>query len=480
MAVNINSPVEDVDGIAKITIHAIGDTQSIYEDRDTGIQKSVSDLLMRHQELTNRANEIIQNDGINYDTVLSVESIVPGLLTRNMPQGGYDFHLTKTHLAVSMEAISVGKVTLLTSAVVLICGVIYKLVKKIIDFITGNGKNVENTMSRIDESAKKLKELEDSIKAKEDKLRRDLTVADNRVTVAKWVAENKDVQEILFRICRAYHLSTGIQIDPTKPVEAIQAFVGKRSEHKQNAQGNILASKLPAIMFSDDLEGDFKRYFEYYNYLKHNIRSINTQMQELRSNMMYALNGAGKPVKTYDYGAYLTPISALLQKRYSNPVVASKELKEQVTQDWLTPYRGPVTMTHVGNIIRMVQETPLLKNLVAVTGDKILETEIAALMNSTNSDLQNSDSPHQKSIQELRNNPRVTPHDKALRIQLSEAYMVVIKENLNIINVIAEANTIFYGKFISTIKSVESIVNTYNAYYMHYNMLLDKYDEKFK
>ncbi len=480
MAVNINSPVEDVDSVANITIHSIGDTKSIYEDRDTGVQKSVSDLLERHQQLTNRANEIIQNDGINYDTVLSVESIVPGLLTRNMPVGGWDFELSKTNLAVSMEAISMGKVTLLTSAVVLICGIIYKLVKKIIDFISGNDKQISHTMDKIDDSAKKLKELEDSIKEREEKLRREIQVADRRVEIATWVNSNNDVKEILFRICRAYQSATGIKIDPTKPVEAIQAFVGKRDEHRSNAQGNILANKLPAIMFSDDLEGDFKRYFDYYSYLKQNIRSINTQMQQLRSNMIYALGGQLNPLKTYDYGAYLTPISNLLQKRHSNPLVATKELKEQVTNDWMGHYKGPVKMTHVGNIIRMVQETPLLRNLVAVTGDKILETEIAALMNSTNNDLENSDGPHQRSIQELRDTPLVSQQDKIKRIDLSEAYMGVIKENLNIIKVIAETNTIFYGKFISTVKSIEAIVNMYNAYYMHYNMLLDKYDEKFK
>ena len=57
--------------------------------------------------------------------------------------------------------------------------------------------------------------------------------------------------------------------------------------------------------------------------------------------------------------------------------------------------------------------------------------------------------------------------------------MNVIKENLNIIKVIAETNTIFFGKFITSVKSIELIVHQYNAYYIHYNMLLDKYDAKF-
>jgi hypothetical protein len=90
MAINFDSPNDEVDG-TNITIHAIGDTKSIYENRDTGVEKSVSDLLERHKQLTFRADEITDNNGINYDTVLSVESIVPGLLTRNMPVGGYTF-----------------------------------------------------------------------------------------------------------------------------------------------------------------------------------------------------------------------------------------------------------------------------------------------------------------------------------------------------------------------------------------------------
>ena len=43
MTINFNSPEDEVDG-TNITIHAIGDTKSIYENRDTGVEKSVSDL----------------------------------------------------------------------------------------------------------------------------------------------------------------------------------------------------------------------------------------------------------------------------------------------------------------------------------------------------------------------------------------------------------------------------------------------------
>lgn len=479
MAVNINSPVEDVDGIAKITIHAIGDTKSIYENRDTGVEKSVSDLLTRHKDLTERANEIIENEGINYDSVLSVESIIPGLLTRNMPAGGYTFETSKTNLAFSMEAISVGKVGLLTTAVVLICGIIYKLVEKIINFITGNGKQIQSTMDSIDKQSQEYQKLKKELEAKEEKLKHAVSTQQKRVELAQWVNDNQDVKEILFRLCRAYELSTGIKIDPTQPVEAVHAFINQRSNHKSNAQGNILAKKLPAVMFSDDLEGDFKRYFDYYNFLKQNIMSITEQMHDLRAGMVRALTGTMTPIKTYDYGNYLTPISTLLQKRHSNPLTAIKELKEQVTKDWLTPYRGPVTMNHIGNIMTLVQETPLVKNLVAVTNDKILETQIATLIKNTQYDLEHSDSPHQKSINDLRNSPHFSEPDKFRRIALSEAYMGVIKENLNVIKAIAEANTIFYGKFIATVKSIESMVNTYNAYYIHYNMFIDKYDEKF-
>lgn len=480
MAVNINSPMEDVDSVAKLTIHSIGDTKSIYDNRDTGVEKSVTDLLTRHMELTNRANEIIENEGINYDSVLSVESIMPGLLTRNMPVGGFTFETSKTNLHTSMEAISVGKVGLLTGAVVIICTFIYKMVKKIIDFISGNNKSIEETVTKIEEQAEVIKETKAKVDVKENKLRQEIAVQDRRVEIATWVLNTKDVKETLFRVCRAYELSTGIKIDPTKPVEAIQAFVDKKNEHKTNAQGNMLAGKLPPIMFSDDLEGDFKRYFEYYSYLKQNIRSINHQIQDLRSGMVMSLGGTMKPVKTYDYGEYLTPISNLLQKRHSNPTVATKELKERVTQDWLAPYKGPVTMNHISAIMSMIQETPALSQLVAITSDKILETEIATLMNQTLYELENSDSPHQKSIQDLRNSPHYLHAEKLQRIQLSEAYMTVIKENLNIIKAIAEANSIFFGKFISTIKSIHAIVNTYNAYYIHYNMLLDKYEERFK
>ena len=478
MAVNFNSP-DDVDGITGITIHSIGDTKSIYENRDTGVEKSVSDLLLRHKELTNQANEIMEKDGINYDSVLSVESIIPGLLTRNLPMGGYTFEFSKTNLAVSLEAINAGKLTLLTGAIAIICAFIYKVVKKIIDFISGNSKQIEKTMDNIENTSAELALIEKQTEEKEVKLKQEMTNSDKRLEFANWVNDNSDVKEIMFRICRAYKSCTGIEINPAKPVEAVKAFIDRRSDHKSNAQGNILASKLPAIMFSDDLDGDIRRYFEYYTYLKSNIRKITEQMQSLRSGMIQALGGSKAQLHAYDYSSYLTPISALLQKRFNDPLNATKELKEQVTHDWLAPYRGPVKMEHVGNIMHLVQETPLLKQLVAVTNDKILETEIATLMSTVTYDLENSDSPHQKSIQDLRNSTLHSPEEKAARIRLSESYMSVIKDNLNVIKVIAETNTIFYGKFISTVKSIELIVHQYNAYYIHYNMLLDKYDEKF-
>lgn len=478
MAINFDSPDDEVDGL-NITIHAIGDTKSIYENRDTGVEKSVSDLLERHKQLTFRADEIADNNGINYDAVLSVESIVPGLLTRNMPTGGYSFETSKTNLAISLEAINAGKLTLLTGAVVIICGFIYKMVQKIINWISGNGNSVEKTMENIDNMSAQMKELEKTTSQKENKLKQQLNDAQHRVEFATWVNENKDVKEIMFRICRAYKSCTGITIDPAKPVEAIKTFVDKRGEHKSNAQGNILAAKLPAIMFSDDLDGDFKRYFEYYSYLKSNIRKITEQMTDLRGGMVRALSGSKTPMQGYDYSTYLTPISTLLQKKFSLPLNATKELKEQVTNDWLSPYRGPVKMEHISNIMHLVQETPLLKQLVAITSDKILESEIATLMKTVTYDLENSDSPHQKSMQDLRDSQLHSPEEKAIRIRLSEGYMNVIKENLNIIKVIAETNAIFFGKFITSVKSIELIVHQYNAYYIHYNMLLDKYDAKF-
>lgn len=478
MAINFDSPDEEVDGV-KLTIHSIGDTKSIYENRDTGVEKSVSDLLLRHKALTNQANEIMENDGINYDSVLSVESIIPGLLTRNLPMGGYTFESSKTNLAVSLEAINAGKLTLLTGAVAIICAFIYKIVKKIVDFISGNSKQIEKTMDNIENTSAELALIEKRTEEKEIKLKQEMTNIDKRLEFANWVNDNKDVKETMFRICRAYKSCTGIEINPAKPVEAVKAFIDRRTDHKSNAQGNILASKLPAIMFSDDLDGDIKRYFEYYAYLKNNIRKITEQMQSLRSGMIRALNGNKEQLHAYDYSSYLTPISTLLQKRFSDPLNATKELKEQVTKDWLAPYRGPVKMEHVGNIMHLVQETPLLKQLVAITSDKILESEIGALMNTVTYDLENSDSPHQKSIQDLRNSTLHSPEEKAVRIRLSESYMNVIKDNLNVIKVIAEANTIFYGKFISAVKAIELIVHQYNAYYIHYNILLDKYDQKF-
>lgn len=479
MVVNYNEAAIDEDSSVNLTIHSIGDTKSIYSERENEVEKSVTDLLERHKSLTAKANNIFENNTINYDSVLSVESIIPGLLTRNMPPGGFTYEPSKTNLSVSMEAISVGKVTLLGGAIALICGIIYKLVKKIIDFINGNSKNIESTVDNIDTLAKSMKNVEQKAKSKEAKLKNAINNSSERVEISTWVNDNKDVKDLLFRLCRLYKLSSGIDVDPTKPVEAIKAFTDNRTSHKENAQGNLLANKLPAIMFSDDLAGDFKRYFEYYNYLKLNIRKINTQMQALRSNMIRALSGTMTPLKTYDYGDYLTPISALLQMRHSDPVKATAALKQQVTSDWLGKYQGPVRMDHVGAIINLINETSLLKQLVTVSNDKILETEIAALMHSTNNDLQNSDSPHQKAIQDLRNSEYCTPQDKVKRIQLSEAYMGIIKENLNIIKTIADTNTIFYGKFIEALRNIEAMVKTYNAYYMHYNMFLDKYDAKF-
>ena len=61
MTINFNSPEDEVGG-TNITIHAIGDTKSIYENRDTGVEKSVSDLLERHKQLTFRADEITDNN----------------------------------------------------------------------------------------------------------------------------------------------------------------------------------------------------------------------------------------------------------------------------------------------------------------------------------------------------------------------------------------------------------------------------------
>lgn len=479
MAVNFNGPGEQVGGDVNVTIRTFDDTESIYSDRSDDVEKSITDLLTRHKELTERANEIIEKNGICYDSVLSVESIIPGLLTRNMPVGGYSFEPSKTNLAVSMEAIHAGKVGLLAGAIILLCGLIYKMVKKIIDFIKGNGKKIEDTVQHIEEKAKAIKEIEERASEKEAKVKAELTNVDRRVEVANWVSQNNKVKELLIKLCRFYKMNTGIVIDPAKPVDAVMTLVGFKKEHKSNAQGSILAKKLPAIMFSDNLSGDFNNYVEYYSYLKNNIRSVNTELSKIRRNMVYALNGQVNPLTSYDYTMYLTPLSKLMDRRYSDVVKATADLQVKVKQDWLAHHNGPVQMGHVTNIIELVTETPLVKNFVALTNDKILEDEISGLLNGVNLDLNNADTPYQKAVDNLRTNPHCSEDEKLKRIRLAESFMGILKDNLAVIKVIAETNSIFYGKFIESLRSIDAIVSTYNAYYVHYNMFLDEYETKF-
>lgn len=478
MTINFNSPDGDVDGLS-LSIHTHGDTMSIYEDRDTGVQKSVSDLLERHKALSLRATEIME-EGINYDSVLSVESIMPGLLTRTMPEGGFTFHTSKTNLTYSMEKISMGKVTLLTGAIALVCGLIYKFVKRIVDFFSRNGKDISNTIAKTQELSKSMSEKTKAITEKENSIRAELHTSSQRVAIGEWVMNDKEIRELLFRTCRLYKDATGIVLNPTNPADAINSLMALSNDQRTNSQGNILAKELPPIMFSDDIEGDLIAYHEYYNYIRLNIRTYRRKIDRLRALMIDCLNGTVNPLNNIDYSEYLEPLSKLMRKRYSSPENAIRDMRDQVKSDWLVPYRGPVTHTHVRNIIHVITETNTMNNLATLASDRTLETELMITIESNDWDLKNIDSPYQQAVADLQSNAYISDEDKAKRINLSEKFLVMVKDNLVLLNGIAETNTIFIGKYVSIVRSISRIVNRYYAFYDQYQTLLDAYEAKFK
>ena len=479
MTINFNSPVDE-NGDVKITIHSIGDEKSIYSDRDTGVEKSVTDLLARHKALSDKANEIMDKQAINYDSVLSVEEISPGILLRNMPRGGWDYEPSKTNLAISIEAIHFGKVALLGGAVALICGIIYKVVKKVIDFLTGNGNTIEAATERAGDNAKKVQAQIETTTPKEVRVANSIQQSSNKLAILEWLKKDKQSYNAYVRAITFYEKSTGIKLDTDKIYDSVKSLVGLKGENSTNGNGSILANTLPAIMFSKNIDNELINYFEYYGYIKQNIRKISIQMQDLRTRMMAALGGDKTPPPPYDYSSYLEPLNKLLGKRYNDPSPAIKDLKTKIDDDWVNKYKGKINKTHMANITRIVSETPHIKNLVSISGDKILETEISAMMGTINYELANSDSPHKKAIQNLINSNVGTEDEKSQRIKVSEKYLEVIKDNLNIIKVIAETNTLFLGNFISVVKNIDVTFHNYNAFYMHYNEFLDAYEKNIK
>ena len=483
MAVNLNAATIKEDSSTSITIQSSVGVDSIYSDREKDIEKSIDDIINKHKALTLKANEISEQNGINYDSVLSVESIMPGLLTRNLPYGGFTHEFSKTNLAISLEAIHAGKVGLILGAITLICGIIYKIVQKVISFFGGNSKNIENTRKNIEETSAKIKEIEEKLDEKIEPIKSEIVVTDHKVEVIKWITENKDVSNLISRVSHLYTGFTGEDISKLGLYEQLVKFLSYKESNKSNNQISKLSNKLPNILFSSEVEHDVNTYIDFYMFIKNNIENLDKDVNNFKINVWNSITG--KPIiNIKPHVDLLDTIGRVVNTRYQDPAKAMQAMTKQIQTDWLTKHAGPITSEQVTRIKSLVisdgNNPSKITDFIVQLSDNKLTTDLKTLTERIESELTDPDSQFQREKRSMEKILEQNPKERANRLVLMDAHLNKFKEHLDIIKAVTVSLGVFGPKFIEALVQINTILMSYLAYISHFDDLLEMYSNKFK
>lgn len=335
--------------------------QPLHEEKDPDITVVLSDQDMNEAELRVRQLTDIQrsitDNGVNYETVVALESICPGIIFNNFPETGFSNDPSQRSLSITMERIDGAKLGGIAAVIALIIAGIIALFKK----FTGNDKDVigriksEDDLKQLKQHAEKVvPDIQTKAKLTEETIRRN-------TEAKKWLIDHK-----LIDIIQMHG-----RLSPTLNVEAAVTDIGSYlkqvgyGDPKRNVLFNIdnsMGSSLPNIFYKPNLERDFEAYAAFLESFPQVVRK--------RSDSLNAFSRTFNEVKydkpiTFERQEDLL-INAIAKftgaRGYNSEQEAVEDLRRKIREDWSITDRGTeITMFQLANILSEKCTKPLRK-----------------------------------------------------------------------------------------------------------------------
>lgn len=216
--------------------------------------QDLSDEELRIRQLSDIQRSISEN-GVNYDTVVALEEICPGIIMRNFPTAGFSSGLSDQSLQITMERIDGAKLGGLVAAILVIIGGIFALFSKIKASI---GKSKNNAPE-----AESLKELQTRNEEEVPNIQQQASITEAEIRrnhdAKKWLLENGLVDIIQMHA----------RLSPTINAEAAVNDIGSYLKQVGYADpsrnvlfnlDNVIGSAMPNLFYKNDLARELMKY----------------------------------------------------------------------------------------------------------------------------------------------------------------------------------------------------------------------------
>lgn len=302
--------------------------------------QDMSEEELRIRKLSDIQEDIVQN-GLNYETIVTLESIVPGIFLSNMPIDGFTNELSNQSLSIALERIDVAKVTGVLALITAIIGLIVKL----ISLVTGDNKNVTPLDSKKVERAKEnevkvSQKVTPNIKKVSDKAKRSKEIT-------QWLLDNK-IGDIIIKHKR---LVPSLNIDETTadPNKYFNELLSNKDNFDLNG---ILSNNMPNIFYmnTSDLKKALDNYVNLYNGIK---KALDSRVDNLNKLMKYFYELRVNPGATFvlDNKELLSLLNAFNGKHFDDENSALAEFSRIIKSHWDLPENAKPNPQMVANVI---------------------------------------------------------------------------------------------------------------------------------
>lgn len=300
----------------------------------------ISDAELRVRKLSDVQREITKN-GLNYETIVTLESIVPGIILSDMPIDGFSNEYSNQSLSIAMERIDIAKVTGVLALITAIIGLIVKL----ISLVTNDNKQASVPDSKKIEQAKECEVKVNQKVVPKIKVVSEKTKRSKEIT--KWLIDNK-IGDIIIKHKRLVP-SLNIAETTDDPLKYFNALLSNKDNFDLN---NILGNSMPNIFYmsTSDLRKTLDGYVNLYNGLKN---ALNSRVDNLNVMMRYFYELRTNPGATYklDNRELINLLNKFTGKNYDNEDEALAEFSNLIKSHWEIPQNPKPNPQMLANVI---------------------------------------------------------------------------------------------------------------------------------
>lgn len=216
--------------------------------------QDLSDEELRIRQLSDIQRSISEN-GVNYDTVVALEEICPGIIMRNFPKAGFTSNLSDQSLQITMERIDGAKLGGVVATILVIIGGIFALFSKIKASISKSKNNAPEPETLKDLQTRNEDELPN---IQQNAISTEATIRRNH-EAKKWLLENGivDIIQMHSRLSPSLNAETAVN-DIASYLK--QVGYGDTSRNTLFNIDNIIGSAMPNLFYKNDLAGELVKY----------------------------------------------------------------------------------------------------------------------------------------------------------------------------------------------------------------------------